>query len=71
MLNRYEAKREIISVHTFMGEARVKLKYLDGQISDISPEFEDCRVIAANNDIPLQEVYRLVEKEARIKLGIN
>ena len=71
MLNRYEAKRQIIKVDTFIGEARVKLKYVDGQISGISPEFEDCRIIAENNDVPLHEVYRIIEKEARMKLGID
>ena len=71
LLNRYEAKRQIIKVDTFMGEARVKLKYVDGQISGISPEFEDCRIIAENNDVPLHEVYRIIEKEARMKLGID
>ena len=71
LLNRYEAKREIIGVDTFIGEARVKLKYVDGQISGVSPEFEDCRVIAENNDVPLHEVYRIIEAEARKKLGMD
>jgi pyridinium-3,5-bisthiocarboxylic acid mononucleotide nickel chelatase len=34
-------------------------------ILSIHPEYEECRRIALERNIPLQEVYRIIETEAR------
>jgi uncharacterized protein (DUF111 family) len=70
-LKRHEAEREVITLDTSLGQARVKVKKLEGKITSLSPEFEDCKEIAERNGLPLQEVYRLVERDARINLGIG
>jgi len=70
-LKRHEAEREVITVDTSLGQARVKVKKLEGKITSLSPEFEDCKEIAERNELPLQEVYRLVERDARISMGIG
>ena len=70
-LRRYEAEREVVSVSTSLGHAKVKIKRLEGRIVSLSPEFEDCRTIAQREGMPLQEVYRRVERDARASLGMD
>jgi hypothetical protein len=70
-LKRHEAEREVVSVHTSLGRTRVKVKKVEGKIVSISPEFEDCKGAAEREKLPLQEVYRRVERDARISLGID
>jgi hypothetical protein len=70
-LKRYEAEREVVSIDTSLGQARVKVKKIEAKIVGLSPEFEDCKEIAQREGLPLQEVYRRVERDARISLGID
>ena len=70
-LNRYEAEREVVAVETSFGAARVKVKKEADVIVSVSPEFEDCKEIAQRVDMPLQEVFRRVERDARASLGIE
>ena len=70
-LKRYEAEREVVSVGTSLGRVRVKVKKAEGKMVGLSPEFEDCKEIAQREGLPLQEVYRRVERDARISLGID
>ena len=70
-LRRYEADREVVAVNTSLGQARVKVKRMDGRLAGLSPEFEDCREIALQEGLPLHEVYRRVERDARAELGIE
>ncbi len=70
-LNRYEAEREIVSVDTPFGSVRVKLKKEADVIIGVSPEYEDCKEIAQREGKPLQEVFRMVERDARAALGIE
>lgn len=48
--------RESVSVHTKFGEVRVKLSRVNGSIRHIAPEYEDCRKLAAEKNIPLHQV---------------
>ena len=70
-LKRYEAEREVVSVDTSLGKARVKVKKVESKIVGLSPEFEDCKEIAQREGLPLQEVYRRVERDARTSLGLD
>lgn len=60
---RQSLQRRFAAVHTPWGDVRVKLGYLNGVLTNIGPEFEDCRRIAEERKIPLkfvmQEVTRL------------
>ncbi len=60
-------QRKFATVSTSWGEVRVKLAYLNGELTNCSPEFEDCRRIAERHKIPLkivmQEVVRLYREE--------
>jgi uncharacterized protein (DUF111 family) len=48
--------REHVSVTTEYGEVRVKVSRVNGRISHAAPEFEDCKRLAAEKDVPLQKV---------------
>ena len=60
-LNRHEVEREMVNVETLYGLIPVKVKYMDHEIIQISPEYEDCIKIASQHDIPLQEVFEMVK----------
>jgi uncharacterized protein (DUF111 family) len=56
-VTRYAAAREARTVDTPYGPVRVKLKLLDGVVAGASPEYEDCRRLAAERGVPLPRVY--------------
>ena len=64
---RAKLTREIITVGTPYGTVRVKVGKRAGQAISVSPEYEDCREIALEHDLPLREVIMLVSEEARKK----
>ena len=63
-IERYEANRETRTIETAFGPAGVKLKIMDGRTIAVSPEYEDCRRIAAETGRPLHEVFRAVQRGA-------
>ena len=67
-LARYEAEREQATAITPLGEVLVKVKRLDGVAIAVSPEYEDCKRIAQEQGMPLQEVYRIVKRDAEAQL---
>ncbi|MBN1367928.1 MAG: nickel pincer cofactor biosynthesis protein LarC [Dehalococcoidales bacterium] len=68
LINRHTAQRETIELESYLGKINVKIKRLSGNISNISPEYEDCRKLALKYNLPLLEVMRIVETEAIQKL---
>jgi uncharacterized protein (TIGR00299 family) protein len=50
--------REHVSVSTSFGEVRVKLSRVNGRILQVTPEYEDCRRLAEEHNVPLQRVIR-------------
>lgn len=54
--DRTVAERQLIEVQTEWGVVRVKESYLGGTLCNASPEFEDCRKIANENNVPLKIV---------------
>ena len=48
--------RESVNVHTQFGDVRIKLSRVNGRILHVAPEFEDCRKLAVEKNIPLQRV---------------
>lgn len=63
-ITRYEADREIRSVDTSLGTALVKVKIVGGEPVSVSPEYDDCRRLAIDTGLPLQQVYMTVQREA-------
>ena len=48
--------RRHVSVQTKWGDVRMKLANLNGSISNYAPEYEDCRRIAEQQQVPLKAV---------------
>jgi hypothetical protein len=48
--------REWVNVGTEFGEVRIKLSRVNGRILHVAPEFEDCRKLAVEKNVPLQRV---------------
>jgi uncharacterized protein (DUF111 family) len=44
-------------VKTPFGEVAVKLGRLDGQLIQAAPEFESCKALAQQKNVPVKEVY--------------
>ena len=71
-IQRYVAERQTMTMETGMGPVGVKVKYLEGVVVGVAPEYEDCRKIALEIGTPFQEVYQrvLIEARARFMPGI-
>ena len=61
---RYEADRKIKKIDTRLGAINVKLKIIGGKVVGAYPEYEDCRRIAIDKSIPLQNVMELAQAQA-------
>ncbi len=48
--------REHVSVRTSFGDVRIKISRVNGRILHVTPEYEDCRKIAEEKNVPLQRV---------------
>jgi pyridinium-3,5-bisthiocarboxylic acid mononucleotide nickel chelatase len=63
-VTRYALERSIRTVETPYGPVRVKVAYLGEGYRLASPEYEDCRRLAEENQVPLRTIYRIVERLA-------
>jgi pyridinium-3,5-bisthiocarboxylic acid mononucleotide nickel chelatase len=57
----YSAQRRVlprksVSVATIYGEVRMKVASVNGHIRQATPEYEDCRKLAVEKNVPLQQV---------------
>ena len=66
-IQRYVAERKSMIMETGMGPVGVKVKYLEGVVVGVAPEYEDCRQIALEMGPPFQEVNQRVLIEARAR----
>ena len=69
-LERVEAEREVVRVETSLGDVAVKIKRLNGSIVSVAPEYEDARLRALEHDLPLQDVFNRVQREAESQLMV-
>jgi hypothetical protein len=61
-IERRKLQRSSKVVKTSLGEMRVKVIGIDGA-ERLSPEFEECKRVALEKNIPLLEVYRQIDSE--------
>ncbi|HAV23627.1 MAG TPA: nickel pincer cofactor biosynthesis protein LarC [Bacteroidetes bacterium] len=59
---RRKVKRDVRTVETSFGPTRVKVIVFDGT-ERIAPEFEECKRIALERNLPLKDVYNTLERE--------
>lgn len=56
LVERRALPREFVKVSTRFGEVRVKVSRAAGRVQHASPEFDDCRKLAEEKNVPLHEV---------------
>ena len=62
LAERRKLRREFAVVKTRFGDATVKIGRLDGQILQVSPEFESCKQLAQAAKVPLGRVYEAARR---------
>jgi uncharacterized protein (DUF111 family) len=60
--------RESITVATSHGSVSVKIGMLGDRVVSVSPEFDDCALVAREADVPLKDVYDDAARLARAEL---
>ncbi len=62
--HKYMLPYEIKKISTKLGEFSVKVAFYGDRVSNISPEYEECRERARECGIPVKEVYDIVKRAA-------
>ncbi|MDD4601024.1 Pyridinium-3,5-bisthiocarboxylic acid mononucleotide nickel insertion protein [bioreactor metagenome] len=62
------AQRGFATVHSPWGNAKVKISTYNGKICHVSPEYEDCRHLAKENNVPLKKIQQTVLEASINKL---
>jgi len=57
LAGRWTLPRDVVTVTTPHGEVRVKRAWLDGRLTVVAPEFDDCRRLAQASAVPVQVVF--------------
>ncbi|MGA2781308.1 MAG: nickel pincer cofactor biosynthesis protein LarC [Smithella sp.] len=60
-------RRETVKVKTRYGEITVKSGYLNGHIIKSKPEYEDCKRLAKENGVTIQNIYESIRLTERTK----
>ncbi len=60
-------RRETIKVKTKYGEITIKSGYLNGRIIKSKPEYEDCKRLAKENGVTIQDIYESIRLTKRKK----
>ena len=66
---RIECDRRIAQAKTKYGMVRVKIAAYEGEIVNIQPEFEDCKRLAEEHDVPWKRVHDAALQEISFRLG--
>lgn len=66
---RLEAARHIASVDSIYGKVRLKVSAYEGELVNVSAEYDDCRELATKNNVPLKEIQRAALKAFNDRLG--
>jgi uncharacterized protein (TIGR00299 family) protein len=62
LADRRKLRREFTETQTPWGPVNVKLGRLNGQIIQAAPEYEDCRRLATEADVPIKQVYEAAKR---------
>jgi hypothetical protein len=60
-------KREIVKEKTRYGEVSIKKGYMNGCMIKSKPEYEDCRKLAKENGVSIQDIYESIRWVKRNK----
>ena len=56
-LKRVMLERKFEKIETKYGNIQIKLGYLNGKLIKVTPEYEDCKIIAKKENLPLIKVF--------------
>lgn len=59
-IQRFSLEREIKTVDTPWGQVRVKIAKNKSEILNVAPEYEDCKKISLEHNVPLKDIYNTV-----------
>ena len=62
---RFKLQQTQSTVKTSYGQVPVKIGLLDGKAIQASPEYEACKALARQNNVPLQKIFQAATAEAR------
>ena len=69
--NRVTLNRKFTEIDTKYGKITVKLGYYNGKLIRVTPEYEDCKNIAKNKNIPLNSLIYNINYLINKKIFIN
>jgi len=55
--NRSTLYRRFSKINTKYGDIQIKLGYLNGKLIKVTPEYEDCKIIAKKENISLNQIF--------------
>ncbi len=61
--------REIKEIETRYGRVRIKVGKMGDEITDLCPEYDDCRTLAKRLHLSVREIYREAQRAAYQQLG--
>jgi hypothetical protein len=67
LADRRKLRREFRTVQTPHGPVTVKLGFLDGAVAQAAPEFESCKKLAAEKNLPVAEIYHAAMKMVNLE----
>jgi len=67
---RFVLERKWVPVETPWGPVKVKIGYIGTQIYQVSPEFEECYLLARKNNIPVYEIYQYARQSAENTINL-
>jgi hypothetical protein len=70
-VTRHKLHRQACTVETPWGPVQGKLGWRKGQAPLFAPEYEDCARVARTHNVPLREVYALVQEAYHQKSEIR
>jgi uncharacterized protein (TIGR00299 family) protein len=68
-IKRLRLDQQNFIAETKYGKVKVKVARFKGEIKNIAPEYEDCKKVAKQHQVPLKKVYEEAKKIAYDKLG--
>ena len=66
---RIACDRRIANAETTYGTVRVKIAAYEGEIVNVQPEYEDCKRLAEEHDVPWKRVHDAALQEIAFRLG--
>jgi len=67
LVERYEAKRKIEIFKSSYGNIQIKLKYFNGELHSVKPEFDDLKKISLLKKASISSVSNIINKEINYK----